>query len=81
MKSLNNEALPEYVRLQRQIVAYLHSPAYVNYYKGSDKKLTKNMVKRCILEPFCEKYMKVHAHEDGEQTPPLYRTEIARYID
>lgn len=34
MKGLNNDSLPEYVRLQRQIIAYLHTPQYVNYYKS-----------------------------------------------
>ena len=80
MKGLNNDALPEYVRLQRQIVAYLHTPQYVNYYKSQDKKLTKNTVKRCVLEPFCEKFMKVHgSEEDLSQSNTVLNTEIARY--
>ena len=58
MKGLNNEHLPEYVKLQKQIVAYLHTPSYTNYYKVHDKKLTKNTVKRCFVEPFCDKFMK-----------------------
>jgi hypothetical protein len=66
MKGLNNDILPEYVRLQRQIVAYLHTPSYINYYKCHDKKLTKNTVKRCFIEPFCDKLMKVPASAPSE---------------
>lgn len=61
MKGLNNDLLPEFIKLQRMIVAYLHTPAYINYYKCHDKKLTKNTVKRCVVEPFCEKYMKINS--------------------
>ena len=62
MKGLNNDLLPEYVNLQRQVVAYLITPSFVNYYKVHDKKLTKNTIKRCVVDPFCEKMMK----QDGQ---------------
>ena len=42
----------------KEIVEYLHSPHYINMFKKYDKKLTKNMVKRCIIEPFCDKFLK-----------------------
>jgi hypothetical protein len=58
MKGLNNEQLPEYVQLMRDIVGYLQTPTFINFYKKYDKKLTKNMAKRCIVEPFCDKIMK-----------------------
>ena len=75
MKGLNNEHLPEYVKLQRQIVSYLYKPQFVNYYKVHDKKLTKNTVKRCFIDPFCEKFMK-----STDDTSPL-GTELAKYKD
>ena len=59
MKGLNNDLLPEFVKLQAQIVAFLNTPTYNNYFKKNDKKLTKNTIKRCIVEPFCEKFMKI----------------------
>jgi len=59
MKGLNNELLPEFVKLQNMIVGFLITPTYANYYKKNDKKLTKNTVKRCVVEPFCEKFMKI----------------------
>lgn len=82
MKGLNNDLLPEFVKLQRQIVAYLHTPAYINYYKCHDKKLTKNTVKRCVIEPFCEKFMKINSVSvaAGAQGSPLM-SEIARFKD
>jgi deoxyhypusine synthase len=60
MKGLNNDQLPEYVNLQHQIVKYLSTPSYNNYFKVHDKKLTKNTIKRCVVDPFCEKFMKVN---------------------
>ena len=85
MKGLNNDNLPEYVRLQRQIIAYLKTPQYVNYYKSQDKKLTKNTVKRCVLEPFIEKFLKPDGILEGVSevgtVHNLMRTEIARFID
>ena len=58
MKGLNNELLPEYVSLMSMTVEFLHTPTYINYYKNYDRKLTKNMVKRCVVEPFSNKFMK-----------------------
>jgi hypothetical protein len=58
MKGLNNELLPEYVKLMSDFVDYVVSPAYHNYYSNYDKKLTKNIVKRCVIEPFVDKFMK-----------------------
>jgi hypothetical protein len=82
MKGLNNDMLPDFIRLQRQIVAYLHTPSYVNYYKCHDKKLTKNTVKRCFVEPFCDKFLKINSVSvaAGAQGNPMM-SEIARFKD
>jgi hypothetical protein len=40
-----------------------------------DKKLTKNTVKRCVIDPFCEKFMK-----STDDTSSL-GTELAKYKD
>jgi hypothetical protein len=58
MKGSNNDELPEYVNLQSQIVKDLSSPSFNNYYKVQDKKLKKTTIKRCVIDPFCEKFMK-----------------------
>jgi len=58
MKGLNNDQLPDYVALMQGIVEYLHSPHYINMFKKYDKKLTKNMIKRCVVEQFCDKFLK-----------------------
>ena len=29
----------------------------MNYYKDFDKKLVKNVLKRCIVDPICERYL------------------------
>jgi len=80
MKGLNNDMLPDFVRLQRQIIAYLTSPSYINYYKCHDKKLTKNTMKRCFVEPFCDKFLKINSVSvaAGAQGNPLM-SEIARF--
>lgn len=82
MKGLNNELLPDFIDLQRQIVAYLQTPSYVNFYKCHDKKLTKNTIKRCVIEPFCDKFMKINSLSvaAGAQGSPLM-SEIARFKD
>ena len=81
MKGLNNDLLPEYVRLQRQVVAFLRTPTYANYFKALDKKLTKNTIKRCVVEPFSDKFMKSSvALSEGLPSEPL-KAEIARFKD
>ena len=72
MKGLNNDLLPEYVNLMHQLVDFLHSPKYINFYKKYDKKLTKNMIKRCFVEPFSDKFMKY----DGDDP---HSFELARF--
>lgn len=42
----------------RHLAEFLITPAYINYFKKYDKKLSKNLVKRCIVEPFTSKLMK-----------------------
>ena len=50
---------------------YLSTPSYTNYYKVHDKKLTKNTIKRCVIDPFCEKFMKMSDNQV---------VEIARFV-
>ncbi|CDW89100.1 ubiquitin carboxyl-terminal hydrolase 32 [Stylonychia lemnae] len=57
MKGLNNDHLPEYVSLMRQLVEFLHAPQYINFYRNCDKMLTQNLVKSCVVEPFKNKFM------------------------
>ena len=58
MKGLNNELLPEYVKLMRQVITFMQTPVYANFYANYDRKLSKNLVKRCFLEPFSDKFLK-----------------------
>ena len=81
MKGLNNDSLPEYVSLQNQIVHYLRSPSYANYYKNHDKKLTKNTVKRCVVEPFIDKFMKSPSQSSAGEMVNVLTVEIARFKD
>lgn len=67
MKGLNNELLPEYVALMRKLVEFLTTAAYHNYFKKYDKKLTKNIVKRCVIEPFSDKFMKSKEQQNEGQ--------------
>ena len=48
----------------------------MNFYQTLDKKLTKNLLKRCVVEPFTEKLMK-KTIEDGKFEMQRYVTHIA----
>ena len=41
-----------------QIVEWVDSPQYKNFFKEFDRKLSKNVLKRCIVEPFSERIMR-----------------------
>lgn len=55
-----------------KIIDYIGSPQYNNFFKEFDKKLTKNLLKRCIVDPFAERIMKkVQQPSDGETAVEL----------
>ena len=35
-----------------QLIEYIQEPQYTNFYKNYDKKLTKNILKRCVVDLF-----------------------------
>ena len=41
-----------------EIIDYVKSPQFNNFYREFDKKLTKNVLKRCVVDPFTERIMK-----------------------
>ncbi len=54
----NQNVLKIYIQLMTDIIEYVQSPQYNNFFKEFDKKLTKNILKRCVVEPFNERIMK-----------------------
>lgn len=40
------------------IIDYIKSAQFNNFFKKFDKKLTKNVLKRCVINPFTERIMK-----------------------
>jgi len=61
------DELNDYLQLINAILEYSESPSYKNYFAKFDKKLTKNLVKRCVVEPLCEKFLvKLEAEEEVE---------------
>ena len=60
------------------IIEYVQSPQYNNFFKEFDKKLTKNILKRCVVEPFNERIMKKCLRSKSENEQVLM-TEIELY--
>ena len=58
-----DKVLKPYLILMIDIIEYIQCPQYNNFFKEFDKKLTKNILKRCIIEPFAERIMKKCVHE------------------
>ena len=50
--------LAEYLDLMIKIMDYSQSPQFANFFKAFDKKLSKNVLKRCVIDPFTERIMK-----------------------
>ena len=50
--------LAEHLDLMIKIMDYCQSPQFANFFKAFDKKLTKNVLKRCVIDPFTERVMK-----------------------
>ena len=48
------------------IIEYIQSPQYHNFFKEFDKKLTKNILKRCVVEPFNDRIMKKSQRPNSE---------------
>ena len=46
------------------IIEYVKSPQFNNFFKEYDKKLTKNVLKRCVIDPFTERIMRKDATEE-----------------
>ena len=61
--------LAEYLDLMIKIMDYCQSPQFANFFKAFDKKLTKNVLKRCVIDPFTERIMK-------KSIPPDQKDEI-----
>ena len=41
----------EYCSVMNEIIEFVKCPQFKNYYKTYDKKLTKNVLKRCLVDP------------------------------
>jgi len=50
-----------------QIIEYIQTPQYNNFFKEFDKKLSKNVLKRCVVDPFSERIMKKVARMSEEE--------------
>ena len=52
--------LPDFLEIMIELIEYIQTPAYINYFQNYDKKLTKNILKRCIVEVICERILGKH---------------------
>ena len=41
-----------------RIMDYCQSTQFANFFKAFDRKLTKNVLKRCVVDPFSERIMR-----------------------
>ena len=46
---------------------FIQTPLYAQFYKPLDRKLTKNLVKRCLVIPFCFQFMALAFQPQAEQ--------------
>lgn len=58
-----DKVLDLYFPLMIEIIEYIQSPSYNNFFKEFDRKLTKNILKRCIVEPFADRIMRKKVRE------------------
>ena len=67
MRANNNDYLPQYVSLMKDVLEFIMTPLYHNFF--GERKLTHNLVKRCLIRPFCDKLM---FQEEGQQ-PQVFK--------
>lgn len=53
-----------------EIMNYVQSPQYQNYFAQFDKKLTKNILKRCIVEVIAERILSKKSRDEHDETQP-----------
>jgi len=57
-KKQKDSNIVEHLELMNSIIDYVKSAQFNNFFKEFDKKLTKNVLKRCVIDPFTERIMK-----------------------
>lgn len=61
--------LVEMLEIMSEIMDYLQTPGYQNYFAQYDKKLTKNVLKRCIVEVIAERILCKKFNEKADLNP------------
>ena len=56
-----------YLDLMAEVVDYVETPQFVQFFQKFDKKLRKNVVKRCVVSPLAEKVLFQPAEESEKQ--------------
>jgi hypothetical protein len=54
MRNESFYSLSDYSELMKQIIEFIQTPLFIQFYH--ERKLVLNLIKRCILEPFCAKF-------------------------
>ena len=71
IESAADSPLLGWLKLMMKTIDYVQTAQYNNYFKEFDKKLTKNILKRCVVEPFAERIMQKVTTEEGDNETGL----------
>jgi len=50
----------------KDVIDFIQTPKYHNFF--AEKKLTNNLIKRCIIEPFCSKFINKENSKEIEKS-------------
>ena len=56
-KKTQNDTLLNYLCLMEEIIDYVETPQFKMFFQKFDKKLRKNVIKRCAINPLAEKVL------------------------
>ena len=56
-KKTQHDSLVGYLRLMHKLVVYILEHQFTMYFANFDKKLRKNVVKRCLIQPLTQRIM------------------------
>lgn len=74
-KKTQSDSLYEYLGLMEQIIDYVATPQFKNFFREFDKKLHKNVIKRCAVLPLSERVLttvKPGVDEEVKDEPTIH---------
>ena len=56
-KKTEHDDLLGYLKLIREILEYVQSPQFAQFFANFDRKIRKNVVKRCVVQPLTKRIL------------------------